>query len=99
MIGTTQMTISKEQMIAIVEHYLNDQLFVSALNTRHKVKVVDQIRKAGDRFVITFEGEQKAERPKTLNGSDLSRSTTEAIDGAPLLLSKQTIADAPLQEN
>lgn len=92
MIGTTQMTISKEQMIAIVEYYLNDELFMSALHTRHKAKVVDQIRKTGDRFVITFEGEmpKKAERPKP-EDSDLSRSTTEAIEGVEQLSSQAAI--------
>jgi hypothetical protein len=57
MIGRTQMTISKEQMIAMVEYYLNDQLFLSALHPKHKATVVDQIRKSGERFVITFDGQ------------------------------------------
>lgn len=53
MIGTAQMRISKEQMIAIVEYYLNKNLFNTTFEPQHKVKVVDQIRKSGDRFVIT----------------------------------------------
>ena len=93
MIGITQMTISKEQMIAIVEHYLNTSLLNTTFKPEHKAKVVDQIRKSGDRFVITFEGEmpKNAERSKPFD-SDLSRPTTEAIGGAEQLSSEVAIA-------
>ena len=77
MIGIVTMEISKEEMMRIVELYLNDELFHSALASRNKATVVDQVRKRGDRFVITFEG-KKAERPKTIGDSDLSRPSTEA---------------------
>lgn len=66
MYGVTQMTISKEQMIAIVEHYLNTNLLNTTFHEEHKVKVIDQIRKMGNRFVITFEGLQKSKGDQQL---------------------------------
>jgi hypothetical protein len=79
MIGRATMNISKEQMIAIVEHYLNNHLLNTTFHKEHTVKVVDQIRKTGDRFIIIFEGQQplNAKRPQA-EPLDLSRSATEA---------------------
>lgn len=88
MIGKVVMQISKEEMMAIVEHYLNSHLLNTTFHSEHKAKVVDQIRKSGDHFIVTFEGQQpkKAERPKTLSDSDPSRSSTEANEGVAVPL-------------
>lgn len=85
MIGRATMNISKEEMIAIVENYLNKELFNTAFRANHKCRVVDQIRKAGDRFIITIEGEA-VPRPHTcaISVDDAALSTENgAQSGEP----------------
>lgn len=54
--GRTVMEISREEMTAIVEFYLNNNLLNTTFQEHHKSKVVDvKERKVSGRFVIEFE--------------------------------------------
>lgn len=76
MIGLTVMEISTEQMQAIVQWYLNNNLLNVTFQKHHESVVEDVRQRSNGRFVIDFRA--KAEKPKTL-AVDLSRPTTEAI--------------------
>lgn len=79
MIGLTVMEISAEQMQAIVQWYLNNNLLNVTFQKHHESVVEDVRQRSSGRFMIEFRA--KAERPKT-SASDPSRPTTEAIGGA-----------------
>lgn len=54
MIGLTIMEISREQMLAIVQYYLNNNLLNITFQKHHESVVKDVRERSSGRFVIQF---------------------------------------------
>lgn len=60
MVGLTIMDISREEMNAIVQYYLNSNLLNTTFQEHHK-SVVEEVRqRSNGRFVIEFRAQKKA---------------------------------------
>lgn len=59
MIGKVAMEIGSQEMIAAVQHYLNDEVFYATFSgrTAHKAKVTKVRQRDNGNFVIEFEGQ------------------------------------------
>ena len=70
MIGRVIMEIGKQEMIAMVQYYLNNSAFDAELHSRkyHRAHVVEVRQRSNGRFVIDFDG--VPERQEQPNGSN-----------------------------
>lgn len=85
----SQLPRGEQVMVSAIERGSSAQIWIDGEIT---LKGLDRLATLV-RFMQEAWGEdEKAERPKTLGDSDLSRSTTEAIEGAERLSVDESIA-------
>ena len=68
MIGKVNMEICAQEMIAAVQHYLNDEVFYASLSMRAalKVKVINVRQRDNGNFMIEFEGLPESAKVKAV---------------------------------
>lgn len=59
MIGLTVMEISHEEMVAVVQFYLNNDLLNTTFQDRHKSVVEDVRQRKDGRFIIEFSAKEE----------------------------------------
>jgi hypothetical protein len=70
MIGHVNMEIGEQEMIAMVQYYLNNSVFNAEFDSRkyHRAHVVGVRQRSNGRFVINFDG--VPERQEQPDGTD-----------------------------